>query len=502
MKQVFYKLSAILLLGTLISVFSLSWFFSVSQSRLLNRQQQSHLSESFSLIYRHITSSIKKNNNIPISKLQKIISLYSKKPTGLKNNSPKDFDDKKKSIFLMEESGRIRAHSEPIYYGKFFPKSSPVFSLIEKQPKGWNTILNKGSLISISKPITISSKKYFLILKQKGWQSKYLFLSYLKWTLLFSFLLFSFLLVTVVFSFKSFTQAAHFLFSIFSSNFPKQTTKPKIFLNKIIESYILWPIKNIVFLKNPFKKTPTKKQTNIFNQKNRFEPSKSAFFSEMVFFKHSKLDFNKKVLSYLAHTQNTYLKNMRHSLNKIFRPKQTKDKPQGITFLDLVKKATKRSQNIYPHLKIEQQLKSNIKLPVCGDLLYQSIWELIKNAAQATQTKKQSSLDQKQKVLNICTFKKDGWFCCELTDNGHGVDNQTIEKMSELYFTKNDQSTGLGLTFVQNIFNRIGGIIKFFSPKEGGLKVSLFIPLNYIFYMQKLKTSTIQTKKQEQTVEI
>ena len=179
---------------------------------------------------------------------------------------------------------------------------------------------------------------------------------------------------------------------------------------------------------------------------------------------------------------------------------------------------------MYPGLRIHTNLNANISLPVFSDKLFQSLWELIKNAVQALSLGKAVSYSEPAEAgvggphqgpytvisnkkrdntppenplnseftqansLKIRTFKKNGkWFCCEVEDQGPGMDAETMKKARTLYFTTKKNFTGMGLTFVESVLSRMGGIMKLQPSESGGVNVCLFIPLDYIAYAQSLK---------------
>ena len=142
-----------------------------------------------------------------------------------------------------------------------------------------------------------------------------------------------------------------------------------------------------------------------------------------------------------------------------------------------------QSNKLYPHLRIDEELTADISLPVFADKLFQSLWELIKNVAQALP-------EGQAGELKVRTLKKNNtWFCCIMEDKGPGMDRATMEKANQLYFTTKTNSTGLGLPFVQSVLSRMGGIMKLQSSENNGLQVCIFIPLDYIIHIQNLKTS-------------
>ena len=424
-KQSFWlKLSAILLIGTLCFCFSIAWFFSVHHAHRLNVQSQLYLSERFSFLYKHINSYVKKTTTPSFSRIQRIISIYSDKTSS------------KSSFFLINESGVFVAHSKTNYKKTYLPKTSPLYAFIKKYPAGWGPVsrLNRfSSLISVARPITISSVKYLVIISHPSEQPLYLFLSYFKWILLFSFMAFIFLFLLIFLYLRSFAQAAHFLFHLFGDKYTIE---------------------------------------------------------------------QKKVFSYLAHTNNFYLKKIQPVLTVLFQKVQKKKKQNSsyleVSVFDLIEKIIHQSQLFYPNLQIHKELNADINLPVFSDLFFQSLWELVKNAVQAhtatskiTSSKNNSFQQFKKNAIIIRTFKKQNtWFCCEVEDKGPGMNKTTMKQATQLYFTTKTQATGLGLPFVQSVLSRIGGVMKLQSSEKEGLKVSLFIPLDYINYIHNLKTSS------------
>ncbi len=498
MKVFWLKLFAILMAVALSFSVFLSWFFAGLESRNFNRQSQSYLSKQFSLLYRDIQLSLKKNSLSSFASLQKIISFYSSKPTKNSKLFSKSAPEISQ-ISIINESGIVLAHSEPSYKKNALSRSSPFLSLIREYPKGWNQIdkTSSPSVITIAKPVVISSTRYFVTLHHPAKKTTDLFVSYFKWTLLFGSVFFMVLCLMIFLYLKSLADAKDFLLRVFGA---------RSFLPK------------------------TKKGT------------------ALSFPKESE---RKKALSHLARTENTYLKSIRPSLVSFLQANQKPPEKMNfseLSFSDIVDKAIFQSRLMYPDLKIEREITADIKLPVFADKLFQVLWELIKNGFQALQERQEREIhlnngknaelngskalpsDKKihlnngknaeqadiysakeetatktenpakkvsqQKSLKIRTFKKQNkWFCCEVEDEGPGMTRTMMEKASQLYFTTKKNSTGLGLPFIQSVLSRIGGIMKLQSSEKRGLKVSLFIPLDYITHIQFLKETGAENQR-------
>ncbi len=79
-------------------------------------------------------------------------------------------------------------------------------------------------------------------------------------------------------------------------------------------------------------------------------------------------------------------------------------------------------------------------------------------------------------ILKIRTEKRDGKCVIIITDNGDGMDEETISKLFEPYFTRKPNGTGLGLTSTQNIILNHNGKIAVESALGKG--TSFFITLD------------------------
>ena len=64
----------------------------------------------------------------------------------------------------------------------------------------------------------------------------------------------------------------------------------------------------------------------------------------------------------------------------------------------------------------------------------------------------------------------------EFADSGVGMDEATLERLFEPYFTTKPKGTGLGLPIVQQIVNRVGGFVKVESTPGRGSTVRMYFP--------------------------
>jgi signal transduction histidine kinase len=80
-------------------------------------------------------------------------------------------------------------------------------------------------------------------------------------------------------------------------------------------------------------------------------------------------------------------------------------------------------------------------------------------------------------ILQIHTLSKDDKCVVSITDNGPGIEEESLPKVFEPYFTSKPKGTGLGLTNTQNIILNHNGHIGFESKK--GLGTTFTIQLDF-----------------------
>ena len=207
-------------------------------------------------------------------------------------------------------------------------------------------------------------------------------------------------------------------------------------------------------------------------------------FLSQFFLKPLNRDLKKQALLHLSHSENPTLQQLKEGFVSVLRaPKKEEEKvlPPAPLFSDLVTRLCRLSAKFYPDVSIKARLDSDLALPVFSSALFQALWELVKNSAEAFQKEGMT------KEIRIHSFNKDHWFCCELQDKGPGMSNREKEKAFELYFSTKPGSAGLGLNVVQSVLAKIGGLAVLSDPqKHTGLKVSLFIPMDYMEHIQNL----------------
>ncbi len=103
---------------------------------------------------------------------------------------------------------------------------------------------------------------------------------------------------------------------------------------------------------------------------------------------------------------------------------------------------------------------------------------IIKNAIEAC--------TQGDKV-EISGCEKDETVEIQISDSGHGISKEDVDKIFEPYFSTKDTGTGLGLTIVYKIIREHGGNLKVDSVDNKGTTFTIILPTN-----KKPKTKGIE----------
>ncbi len=121
-------------------------------------------------------------------------------------------------------------------------------------------------------------------------------------------------------------------------------------------------------------------------------------------------------------------------------------------------------------IKVVKEYAKNVA-PIMADTEKMNIafLNIIVNAIEAMETN--------NGLLTLKTENKNNRCVVTITDNGKGMDRESLQKIFEPYFTTKEKGNGLGLTNTQNIiFGHNAGIM---AESEEGVGTSFIITFNY-----------------------
>lgn len=99
----------------------------------------------------------------------------------------------------------------------------------------------------------------------------------------------------------------------------------------------------------------------------------------------------------------------------------------------------------------------------------QVVINLIVNACQA--------LKDSTQAISVCTYQHGKYLCLEVTDEGHGIDPDDIQRLSDPFFTtrREEGGTGLGLSVSNSIVQEHGGVLTYESVVGQGTTARLLL---------------------------
>ena len=129
----------------------------------------------------------------------------------------------------------------------------------------------------------------------------------------------------------------------------------------------------------------------------------------------------------------------------------------------------KRMHRVKLHLDLDNQLPAIYGV---ADQLTQVIMNLLINAADAL-----GSTENIDREIILLSRVVDGNVCLTVTDNGSGMETETIHRAFEAFYTTKSTGTGLGLSLCYSILNGHGGTIEITSTPNVGTQVKICLPL-------------------------
>jgi two-component system, NtrC family, sensor kinase len=138
----------------------------------------------------------------------------------------------------------------------------------------------------------------------------------------------------------------------------------------------------------------------------------------------------------------------------------------------------KRLQRVALKLDLDDQLPAIYGV---ADQLTQLIMNLLINAMDAL-----DGIQGRAAAISISTRSDQERIVLTVEDNGHGMDQATLMRVFEAFFTTKPagKGTGLGLSLCYSIMKKHGGTIEMESTPGVGTRVQVFFPLSETAYNQ------------------
>lgn len=155
--------------------------------------------------------------------------------------------------------------------------------------------------------------------------------------------------------------------------------------------------------------------------------------------------------------------------------KQTEDqesreiKSPALNFTEVVRQELGKLKSRFPLLSVTEEYNFDIKVFGFEKFLRALVRELLLNALEAMG-------GLKEPKLNISLKEEGESLVFFVRDYGKGVPTKDYKKIFRMYYSSKSQ-LGVGLNVVQSIVQANEGELDLASPKEGGLKISIRLPL-------------------------
>ncbi|MCR5064082.1 MAG: PAS domain S-box protein, partial [Treponema sp.] len=129
-------------------------------------------------------------------------------------------------------------------------------------------------------------------------------------------------------------------------------------------------------------------------------------------------------------------------------------------------------------IQIETKFEGNSKKIMLDEKLFRDvIMNLTQNSLAAIKSRIAENEKNYSGLFEIQTFINDNKFIIELSDNGCGMNENTVSKIFEPYFTTKANGTGLGMTMAYKIVKEFSGEILVDSKENKGSKFTLSFPV-------------------------
>ena len=163
-------------------------------------------------------------------------------------------------------------------------------------------------------------------------------------------------------------------------------------------------------------------------------------------------------------------------------------KPSVVLLADSIQNTIElAARGLGPEIKIATHVDESVP-PLFVDPagLESALLNLVVNARDAMPkggsiiiSSKLQKLDNSHPVVQAGDLKDGKYVCVGVTDTGHGMSKETLERAFEPFFTtkQRNKGTGLGLAMVYGFVKQSGGAVRVYSELGHGTTVSFYLPL-------------------------
>jgi two-component system, NtrC family, sensor kinase len=131
------------------------------------------------------------------------------------------------------------------------------------------------------------------------------------------------------------------------------------------------------------------------------------------------------------------------------------------------------------HVKLNKDLEKNIGFTIGNAFqLEQVMMNLLSNAKDAVEEKAEMISSDYEKEISVKTYQQENLIYMEVQDNGTGIDEETLAKIFDPFYTTKsaEKGTGLGLSISYGIVKEMNGDIEVESKKGEFTLMRIILP--------------------------
>jgi len=158
-----------------------------------------------------------------------------------------------------------------------------------------------------------------------------------------------------------------------------------------------------------------------------------------------------------------------------------------ISLKELIEETVEEVKHLYKNNKkvdIQQKACSEFSLHADPEQLGSALLNILKNAIEAIKDKGKVSIVCIGEGGRVNLYDREeiiptGYVGVLIEDTGEGMDEDTLKKARDIFFTTKKEGTGFGLSIVERIIKNHGGFLKISSKKDKGTQVLIVLRRNH-----------------------
>ncbi len=175
-------------------------------------------------------------------------------------------------------------------------------------------------------------------------------------------------------------------------------------------------------------------------------------------------------------------------INKMnFHAQEISIRNDRVELKEIIYKVIAFNKRLLSSKEIELFLSIHEDLNICCDRIHftELLNNIVKNALEAVKS---------NGIIEIKTELINKYLSISVKDNGYGIKESNIKKVSEPFFStkKSNQNYGLGLYYCKNVIESHGGFLEINAQEKVGAEVFIFLPSNRVLPSYSHRAGSVQ----------